>query len=370
MKRTDRLGLIAYFAFAAVSVALFAVAIWLAPPRKPLPPREDDDSAFPVQTVFGADGNRYATGRVEDAEAASAFRASQPEKWFGDTPAGRAWLVGAPDTVLLTDAAKQVLGSHLPARNQGQVGSCVSFGTATAIEHLMLVQISRGEAHDYHDLAQEVIYGGSRVEVGGGRIRGDGSVGAWAADFVKKWGVITRDKHGKYDLRTYSEPLCRQWGRDGVPDDLEELARESPVRGVTGIRNYAELEKAILQGYPVAVCSDQGFSTTRDKDGFARATGTWQHCMAIVGVRGGSRPGAYLLNSWGPNWITGPKGPYDVPDGGFWADKDVVDRMCRQNDTWAFSDAVGFPQRNPWFITVPRQRDVAAVRKPEWSLKP
>ena len=362
MNRTDRyqwLGMLAIF------VVLGGPLIWLV--TRPATPTDP-----PVELVTGADGVARATGRVEDAESASSFRERQPVQWFGDTPAGKARVAFGDVLVVLPDAAKQVRGSFLPARDQGQVGSCVSFGTATAIEHLMLVQIARGDMADYHDLAQEVIYGGSRVEIGGGRIRGDGSVGAWAAQFVQKFGVVTRDKHGKYDLLTYSESRCREWGRTGVPDDLEPLAKESPVKGITGIRNAEEAMKALIQGYPIAVCSDQGFASTRDKDGFARASGSWAHCMAVLGYRDAPRKGFLICNSWGPTWISGPKGSIDIPDGCFWCEYSTFDRMCKQNDTWAFSDAVGFPAKDPFFIVVPRRRDVAAAQfpEPDWMMAP
>ena len=362
MNRTDRyqwLGMLAIF------VVLGGPLIWLV--TRPATPTDP-----PVELVTGADGVARATGRVEDAESASSFRERQPVQWFGDTPAGKARVAFGDVLVVLPDAAKQVRGSFLPARDQGQVGSCVSFGTATAIEHLMLVQIARGDMADYHDLAQEVIYGGSRVEIGGGRIRGDGSVGAWAAQFVQKFGVVTRDKHGKYDLLTYSESRCREWGRTGVPDDLEPLAKESPVKGITGIRNAEEAKTALVQGYPIAVCSDQGFASTRDKDGFARASGSWAHCMAVLGYRDAPRKGFLICNSWGPTWISGPKGSIDIPDGCFWCEYSTFDRMCKQNDTWAFSDAVGFPAKDPFFIVVPRRRDVAAAQfpEPDWMMAP
>jgi hypothetical protein len=63
----------------------------------------------------------------------------------------------------------------------------------------------------------------------------------------------------------------------------------------------------------------------------------------VIGVRGGKRPGAFLLNSWGPDSHSGPRFPEDAPPVGFWADADVVGAMLRQGDSWAFSDAVGFP---------------------------
>ncbi len=61
---------------------------------------------------------------------------------------------------------------------------------------------------------------------------------------------------------------------------------------------------ALSNGYPVTICTGQGFVLTRDADGFCSPKGTWGHCMLIGGVRF-DRPGACILQSWGR----------DVPDG-------------------------------------------------------
>ena len=52
----------------------------------------------------------------------------------------------------------------------------------------------------------------------GGRVRGDGSVGAWAARFVSEYGVVERGVVGRHDLRKYDEVLCREFGRLGARD--------------------------------------------------------------------------------------------------------------------------------------------------------
>jgi hypothetical protein len=65
--------------------------------------------------------------------------------------------------------------------------------------------------------------------------------------------------------------------------------------------------------------------------------------MAVVGVRGGKRPGGFLLNSWGPDAHSGPRVPPDAPVAGFWCDAATLDRMLRQGDSWAFSRVAGFP---------------------------
>jgi hypothetical protein len=300
-------------------------------------------------------------GWINDPEAVRECLAELGCCSFRDTEAFAADDDG-PEDVYLWDAARKVTGDVLPARDQKTVGSCVGFATASAIEHLLCVQIAGGapagaagravgttgaasavQMESYRDLVQEVIYGGSRVEIGGGRVRGDGSIGAWAAKWVKDYGVVARGVHGPHDLREYSERRCREYGRRGVPDDLEPLAKKHPVRGVARVRSWDECRAAVRNGYPVVVCSDQGFVMERDADGFCAPRGTWYHAMAVVGVRGGDRPGGFLLNSWGPDAHTGPRVPPGAPACGFWVDAAVLDRMLRQGDSWAFSLAVGFP---------------------------
>lgn len=291
----------------------------------------------------------YAFGWVAEPAEVEAVLGQLPVPLFADTPAAQS---AAEGDLFLWEACRRVVGDLLPPRQQGAVGSCVGFGTASAIEHLMCVEIVAGDPEAYHDLAPEVIYGGSRVQVGGGRLGGaDGSLGAWAAAFVSRWGVVARGVHGRLDLTAYDESQCRALGRQGLPTELEALARNHPVRTVALVRSWNEARAAITSGYPIAVCSLQGFTMERDRDGFARPRGTWPHCMALVGVQAGRRPGGFLLNSWGGQVHTGPSGVGDPSPAGFWADADVLDRMLRQGDSWAFSAFEGFPARRlDWLI--------------------
>jgi hypothetical protein len=345
MTRTKRLVVLLFILAPGGGVALLLGG--LTPPAR----QHDDPPAY----AGGPAGDPPRDfGWVNDPDAVRAVAGTLRFARFRDTEAFGAEYDG-PDDVFLWDACRKVTGDVLPPRDQRSVGACVGFGTASAVEHLLCVQIALGANEEYRDLAPEVIYGGSRVEVGGGRIRGDGSVGAWAAKFVTRYGVVPRGIHGRHDLRAYDEARCREYGRTGVPDDLEELARKHPVRSVTNVRTWDECRAAVRNGYPVAVCSSQGFTMQRDRDGFCAPRGVWMHCMAVVGVRGGGRPGAFLLNSWGPNAHTGPRGAGDPSPAGFWADAAVVDRMLRQGDSWAFSNAVGFPARKlNWYATEPR----------------
>ena len=111
------------------------------------------------------------------------------------------------------------------------------------------------------------------------------------------------------------------------------------------ITTYGELEDALANGYPVTVCSDQGFTLERDAQGFCLPQGTWAHCMLIVGVRADERPGACIFQSWGN---TVPSGPLalDQPPNSFWADRAVVEHMLGMQDSWALSNFEGYPEQD------------------------
>ena len=283
-------------------------------------------------------------GWVEDPAAVEAVARTLATPLFGDTPAGTD-PAPLPDHAYLWEACRRVLGNLIPPRDQGSVGSCVGFGTVAAIEHTLCAEIDSGDPDGFQPLAPEIVYAGSRVEVGGGRLRGDGSIGAWAAEFVRRWGVLERGVHGSLDLSAYSPKQCRQLGAMGVPDGLEPACRKHPVEGIARVDGFDAACRALAAGYGIAVCSRQGFSLRRDGQGFGTPKGVWNHCMALVGYQRRGRAGGFLLNSWGGLAHSGPSGAGDPSTAGFWADADVVDRMLRQGDSWAFSRVSGFPRR-------------------------
>jgi hypothetical protein len=294
----------------------------------------------------------YTPGWINDPAAVARVQSTLAVKTFGVTPAAQVSDDDLPKSVYLWEAFRKLFGKLPDAKNQGQVGSCVSFGTNTAIRRTMACEILAGDPEEFLDIVEEVTYGGSRVEVGGGKIGGDGSVGAWAAKFVLQWGVVARGVYGSYDLSKYSESTCRKFGSSGVPAELETEAKSHPVKTTTLVESWADAKRAIASGYGLAVCSDQGFSMQRDSNGICRASGTWNHCMAIDGyqIDGGKEYG-HITNSWGAEAHTGTVGWGDPGTDGFWADSATIDRMIRQGDTWAFSSVVGFPLRKlSWLI--------------------
>jgi len=259
--------------------------------------------------------------------------------------------------VLLHTALETVAGSFRVHRQT--IGDCVAHGWGLAVDVLAAVEIAvHGERERWAgETATEPIYAASRVEVGGGRLSGDGSVGAWAAQAVTEYGTLTRSRYpGGFNLERYSGKRAREWGRRGagLPDALEPVARLHPVRTVSLVDSYDDARDAIANGYPVPVCSAQGFRDRRDREGFARASGHWSHCMCFLGVDDrGKRPGLLCVNSWGPDWISGPK-RHGQPDGSFWVDADVADRMLRRDpDSYSVSGFEGYPAQSvPDFLGV------------------
>ncbi len=262
-------------------------------------------------------------------------------------------------------------GAQWKSEKQG-IGDCVSHGWAGSCDTHLAVMWKNGETSEWKEASTESIYGGSRVEARGVNRGGysDGSYGAAAGKWVNQWGVTFRQPYDKFDLTKYSARLAKDWGNfgnggDGDNGQFDNEAKKHPIKGVVLIRNFKEAAAAIQSGHPIAVCSGQGFSSTRDNQGFARPSGRWSHCMRFEGVRF-DRPGLLCQNSWGPNWNSGPKFPADQPDGSFWVDAATVDSMLRGNDSFAVSGYEGFKYRKldhgDWVITEPAEIQEYLVR--------
>lgn len=299
-----------------------------------------------IDEAAKASGIPMEGGWVNDPEAVAEIASHLSFQSFGDTPAGEIESGDLPKEVFTWKVHKLVTGKDPDEESQGNIGSCVGFGTTAAVEGSLVNAIYRGEPFEWKELCQEITYGGSRIEIGKGRLgRGDGSIGAWAAQFVRDYGLLPRGVYGKWDLSRYSVATCKQFGASGVPDDLEPEIKIHPVQSITKVTSWDECKKALAQGYCVSVCSNQGFSMKRDSNGVCRPSGSWGHCMAIWGYQITNVELGWIKNSWGPDAFSGPKGAGDPPACGFWAEASVIDRMLRQGDSWAFSSIKGWPKK-------------------------
>lgn len=293
--------------------------------------------------------DEMAQGWVEDPVAVDAVLETLPFPVFGSTGAATLSYEETPKEVFGWRTWKTVTGKDWPIFQQGGIGSCVSFGTGQAVMYTIASEIYSGEPEEHYIPCFESIYGLSRVEIGNRQLgRGDGSIGAWAAKACRTYGVLPQGVYleGKYDLTRYDQNRCKAWGWDGLPNELEPIAKKHPVKETTQIRTFKDAVLALAQGYGIQVASSQGFSQVRDRDGFCSPKGRWMHSMAIIGYkRDGSRPGCFIVNSWGGSTTTGPTSHEDAPKSGWWAEAGVVESMLKQGDSFAFSGIAGMPKR-------------------------
>ena len=245
------------------------------------------------------------------------------------------------ETRKLWDFAIKVTGGHLPNYRQ-EIGDCVSFGMKNAVQYLTCVQVAQGARIEYHPVFPPFIYGVSRHDIGGDRLgSSDGSLGSWAAEGVRQYGVLFADDAG---VPAYSGRVASQWGsRSGPPQEFYPIAKDNPVKSVAKVTTFAEAAAAISNGYPVTVASNQGFQmegSIRDGKCWGVPSGSWGHQMCFIAVDVAARA-LFCLNSWGADlWSNQPDG---APPGGFWVAEKTCNRMLGQDDSWACSQFDGFP---------------------------
>jgi hypothetical protein len=286
----------------------------------------------------------YDGGYKPNPEGTAAVVSALKYKRFAQTPA---WTADEDDRdAFCWRSVSKLLGQkNLAARNQGSVGSCVGHGTATGCDITTGCEIDWLKQPETFvaRASADAMYALGR-DLSGDLGRSDGSYGGAAAKAVKH-GVLHMLKYGDVDLTSYSGQRCRDWAARGVPDAIKATAKDHPMLYATVVSTPEEARSALQGGYGINVCSGQGFSSSRDKDGFARAQGSWSHSMCIAGYRGGSRRGFLIINSWGPDWVSGPIYPDDMPEGSFWAEWDTIARMLRGEDSFAYSGFQGFVKR-------------------------
>jgi len=277
----------------------------------------------------------HGMGYLPDPEGAEAFVASLPHPTLASAGPD---LRAAGEDVMLYPALLACQPSWRRG-SQGQVGSCVGWGSSLAVDVLAACDIVwRKEAESWNGRTIEAsLYGLSRVESRGLKANngGDGSTGFHAAKSIRDYGCLHYGvDYGGQRFDQHSSQRERDWGRTGLPDELEPFAKERRCKETTLATTFDEAAAAISNGYPVVPCSGQGFSMSRDADGFCAPGGVWWHCMCFIGVRFGKRPGV------------GKHFPVDMPEAvrncSFWVDADVATRMLAGRDSYVYAGYNGF----------------------------
>jgi hypothetical protein len=313
-------------------------------------------------------------GRIEDKPAVEHLFAQQRDPFMRS--AAQDLLQdsrGDNDDVDLCAIYEQTTGVRWNSLNQNPRGFCVGFGNAKMVTLAIAMMAHAGEiSWPGADVAIEPIYGGARFEVGYQTYRnrpgGDGAVGAWAVEWLLKWGVLLKQLYTvggqNYDYTKYSLDRCDDHGDNGVPDALEPTAREKPIQKAALVMTGEEAWKLIGALHPLVHCSNQGFSMQRGSDGICRAQGNWAHCAGWSGrfvLKNGTRVLRYD-NSWegnatgdgylgSPVTIEGRNGPIYLNGNQFLVPLEIVERMCRNGEeTYGLTGPLGFNQRRKLFL--------------------
>jgi len=285
-------------------------------------------------------------GYRPNPKATQDFLASLPRPLLADA---------GPDLQL--DTSRDVfLGEYLLKvapdwkRGSQKIGSCTGWGWGLSCDILAACDVLlRNEAEVYGGRVLEAsVYAFSRVEVRGQRnLGGDGSYGSACAKAVTKFGTLHYgiDYAGER-FTDNSGTREKEWGRDGVPDRLEKYAAEHKVSSVALVKTFDEAAKALQNGYPVAVCSMQGFSM-KLRDGYLTPMGTWAHCQMFAGVRWKPRPALLCVNSWGDCYegSADPALPLQFQKSAGWVEADTCTDMLSGEDSFALSGYSGFAPR-------------------------
>lgn len=183
---------------------------------------------------------------------------------------------------------------------------------------------------------------------------GDG----WSCDhaasvMLKESGMWLRKSYDQFgiDLTKYSGSLAGKWGRSNPPDEIKQFGTQHAIRTATEIDTFEQVRDFLANGYGISTCGSEGWSSSRDENGFSRRQGGWAHAMAFIGAddrdvikQKYGEPLVLVLNSWN-RWNSGGKRvlgtQYDIVDGSFWAKWSD----CKRRYMIAFSSAMGWPSK-------------------------
>ncbi len=237
-----------------------------------------------------------------------------------------------------------------PIRDQGQCGSCVSFGTTAAVESAFRIQ--RGNPSLAIDLSEASLF--FCIGPGSGASCANGWYMSPAMDGYKNTG-IPDEACFPYTDHQQACGQCSDWA-----------SRATKITGWHTISSAADMKSWISTKGPLATC----FSVYNDF--FAYKSGTYKHvsgslagghCVCVVGY---SDEGGFWIckNSWGTGW--GEAGYFCIAygecgiDSTMWAVEGIVETGWLNNvkvvglwaidqdrNAWAYLSGVGWRKIAP-----------------------
>lgn len=163
------------------------------------------------------------------------------------------------------------------------------------------------------------------------------------------------------DLSKYSGSTAGKYGSKAPPADYLAEGAKHRIREVTEVSSFDQVRDFLANGYGISTCGGEGWSNSRDENGFSKRQGGWSHALAFIGAddrdvikQKYGEPLVLILNSWG-TWNSGGTKvlgtDLNIPAGSFWAKWSDASRR----DMYAYSGVNGWPRRKiTFFGTSPR----------------
>lgn len=268
---------------------------------------------------------------------------SLPQPLFGDAAPHLAGTWDGKTNIKLWDACIRVTGENLAAHKQ-TIGDCVSHGHSGALDVLQCVQIALGNqpnqfAPGQDNVYSEAIYGMMRKRANQ-LSNQDGAAGIWAVESLLKDGAPLRNG------RNYNGNNAKLWGARGTPSDIASEGSKQILKQYLQVRKIRDAADLLWNGNPITVCSNQGFTMVRNSIGICEASGSWAHCMYIVGaILVNGTLYFCIVQSWGQNTPSGPT-IENMPNCSFLCHENTFQRMLNAQDSYALVAIPGVPAQD------------------------
>lgn len=233
---------------------------------------------------------------------------------------------------------------------------CQSTGVCTSMIYRALQDCLNWDRVHYGGLSRvvklcfETLFGGSRVAIGRGQLgSGDGSVGAWIAEYVARIGVLERGMYQGTDLSRPNENLAQYWGRPGigVPVQLENLSKSHRF-AAHRCTSTDELADALASGCFGGICRSR-YTHSIDTDGFATFGNSGGHhtCLRGCFIDYRNRRVFVEQQTHGPG-VPDPhplartqSGNVSLSDGAYLVREEDIARFLAAGEVWVFQPREG-----------------------------
>lgn len=234
---------------------------------------------------------------------------------------------------------------------------CQSTGVCTSMLYRSLQDCLNWEIKKFGgvgksvSIAFEPIFAGSRIAIGRGQLGyGDGSIGAWIAEFVARYGAILRGMYTNVDLSRPREDLAQAWGRPGVgvPTNIQDLGKVHRFRAHKA-ESTDEIADGMASGCFGGICRSN-YTHSIDSGGFARFDNRGGHhtCLRGAFVDRRTNRRVFVEQQTHGSGVPDPHpiahttdGDVELSDGAYLVREDDIQRYLAAGEVWLFQPILG-----------------------------